>query len=277
MNIFYKHIILLGISLSCVALSAQSTIEREVVAAAGQSSSNNSMLLEWTLGECVIDQGSNNRLILTQGFHQPLYETLIKLHSISGFIWADNTSFSNGIVHLYQLNKDDIYINIDNVNIRNDGSFNFSSLSDGSYKVGVLPLDEQYIETFYPQVDTISKAFSFNINSPVGSIDINLLEQPEKPTNPDTPIPIEYLIDSYPNPATNQITVQRTSEDQTQELVIELYNLYGHRLITDVLIENEAQSEKAEITIDISSLPKGVYILKTTEAYYERSRLIIKQ
>jgi hypothetical protein len=52
-----------------VALHAQE-IEREVVATSGDQFSGAGLLMEWTLGEVMIDSGANDLVVLTQGFQQ---------------------------------------------------------------------------------------------------------------------------------------------------------------------------------------------------------------
>ncbi|MEM1358204.1 MAG: T9SS type A sorting domain-containing protein [Bacteroidota bacterium] len=59
----------LALVLSTCALSAQS-LTPEVVASAGETFSNGSLTLEWTLGEIMTETYTGD-IILTQGFHQP--------------------------------------------------------------------------------------------------------------------------------------------------------------------------------------------------------------
>jgi len=46
------------------------TVERSVISSAGDHSTNSWVIVEWTLGETVIETVSNDDVILTQGFHQ---------------------------------------------------------------------------------------------------------------------------------------------------------------------------------------------------------------
>lgn len=52
-----------------------------IVAAAGSSYEAGAIALDWTLGEVIIQTLENPSVIVTQGFHQPLY-TLVVVHAI---------------------------------------------------------------------------------------------------------------------------------------------------------------------------------------------------
>ncbi len=45
-----------------------------VIAAAGDVSKSSNLVLEWTLGEAVVETASSSAALYTQGFHQPLLE-----------------------------------------------------------------------------------------------------------------------------------------------------------------------------------------------------------
>ncbi len=51
------------------ALKAQD-IEREVLATAGETTTKDSLVLEWTLGEVIVGDLATDTLLLSQGFHQ---------------------------------------------------------------------------------------------------------------------------------------------------------------------------------------------------------------
>ena len=57
----------------CLFLLFQSqaqSIDREVLAIAGNSNQNNNISMSWTLGELAISQYENNTIEVTEGFHQ---------------------------------------------------------------------------------------------------------------------------------------------------------------------------------------------------------------
>lgn len=58
------------LAFASTTLDAQS-LTPEVVATAGETFSNGSLTLEWTLGEIMTESYVGNSLVLTQGFHQP--------------------------------------------------------------------------------------------------------------------------------------------------------------------------------------------------------------
>ena len=49
-------------------------ISQEVIATQGNSSSNSSAILDYTIGEVVIITGTDGKNDVTQGFHQPVFE-----------------------------------------------------------------------------------------------------------------------------------------------------------------------------------------------------------
>ena len=58
----------------CFLLAAfANSMAQQVIAAAGETFSNENMSISWTLGEVVIDTYVGDNMIVTQGFHQPGY------------------------------------------------------------------------------------------------------------------------------------------------------------------------------------------------------------
>ena len=57
------------LAIASCTLSAQS-VTPEVVASAGETFSNSSLTLEWTLGE-IVTETFVGTIVLTQGFHSP--------------------------------------------------------------------------------------------------------------------------------------------------------------------------------------------------------------
>jgi hypothetical protein len=62
------------------------TYAQELISTAGDVFSGNSLQIEWSLGETVIDSYTDTDVILTQGFHQPeiihedIPDTLVKIY-----------------------------------------------------------------------------------------------------------------------------------------------------------------------------------------------------
>lgn len=73
----------------------------------------------------------------------------------------------------------------------------------------------------------------------------------------------------YPNPTKGQLTVEVTGEGTCQ---FDIYNISGQQVLT-------TQSSSSRVSLDISSQPNGLYILRITtgEGGYSTSWKIIKK
>jgi hypothetical protein len=68
-----KLIQLTTILIFCCFLLQGQTIQNEVISSVGESSTTSSTSVSWTIGEPIIETGSNTTNILTQGFHQSYF------------------------------------------------------------------------------------------------------------------------------------------------------------------------------------------------------------
>jgi hypothetical protein len=68
-----KLIQLTTILIFCCFLLQGQTIQNEVISSVGESSTTSSTNVSWTIGEPIIETGSNTTNILTQGFHQSYF------------------------------------------------------------------------------------------------------------------------------------------------------------------------------------------------------------
>ena len=75
------------------------------------------------------------------------------------------------------------------------------------------------------------------------------------------------LLKIYPNPGKTQITIEGRKSELAE---VKLYNLFGQDVSASVRVTGRSN---ATLTMDISNLPNGVYILKTKN----NTRKIIKQ
>ena len=71
------------------------------------------------------------------------------------------------------------------------------------------------------------------------------------------PVPISV----YPNPATNRIQIS-TNHNNINE--IHIFNMLGQEFTAVVSI---SQSGASQFSMDISSLPVGVYIVRTNDSF----------
>lgn len=73
-----KQTILAVLVLGVAALaSAQATAKWEVLASQGGTNRNETVQLEWTLGEAAVAAIDNGAVLLTEGFHQPDFQIAI--------------------------------------------------------------------------------------------------------------------------------------------------------------------------------------------------------
>ena len=68
-----KLIQLTTILIFCCFLLQGQTIQNEVISSVGESSTTSNKSVSWTIGEPIIETGSNTTNILTQGFHQSYF------------------------------------------------------------------------------------------------------------------------------------------------------------------------------------------------------------
>lgn len=66
-----KHLFLFALLISAISTSRAQQISNELIGSAGQTSTNNSIQLDWSVGEVVVAAGQNKEVHLNQGFHQP--------------------------------------------------------------------------------------------------------------------------------------------------------------------------------------------------------------
>jgi len=76
-----------GLSLSCFSQEVQSS----VIAPAGETSSTSNLVLDWTIGEPVIETAKSSSSFLTQGFHQPFLKVQ-KVIPPGGPAWVKNAA-----------------------------------------------------------------------------------------------------------------------------------------------------------------------------------------
>jgi len=109
-------LLLLAFLLFFINLNAQQ-ISNELLSNSGQSSKNEVMQLDWSLGQIASSTVVQNDLMLTQGFHQPYKITIIKEENTTSplsdmiRIWPNPTQ-SNLVVDLKNLTDKNIYVSV---------------------------------------------------------------------------------------------------------------------------------------------------------------------
>jgi hypothetical protein len=158
MKIFLFLFLCFSILPSCFAQDK----ELNVVAAAGSSYEVGDLVLDWTLGEVIIQTLENPSIIVTQGFHQPLY-SLVAVHAIpeeKGLISVLPNPFSDafeikmkfknsekGTVQLYTMDGSLLWKKtFDGKDLLE--KYNATGLPSGSYMLSVSLSDDSFIQTY---------------------------------------------------------------------------------------------------------------------------------
>ena len=135
-----------------------------------------------------------------------------------------------------------VQFNFNNINLPDSGSNFAASFGDVRFKVALntgLAAGTQIKNTGYIYFDANPAVVTNTV--------LNTIE----PTTNIKPVIKTPAVKVYPNPATDNITVENLANGQ-----ISILNLDGQAVFTQSITNNKT-------TIDISSLPGGVYILKT--------------
>jgi hypothetical protein len=72
-----KHLLLLLLGLVCVQLCISQDLSPSVISSDGGFESTSKISLEWTIGELAIDSRYSDRMMYTEGFHQPVLKVEI--------------------------------------------------------------------------------------------------------------------------------------------------------------------------------------------------------
>jgi endonuclease/exonuclease/phosphatase family metal-dependent hydrolase len=90
-----------------------------------------------------------------------------------------------------------------------------------------------------------------------------------------TPAPINPVQFNYNNPATDQLFVALSGHRSQEALTLAITDLTGKEVLTQVLRANT--DGKAQHTLDVSALPRGLYLLQVRAGAAQNSRKLILQ
>ena len=125
-----------------------------VVSSSGASYSNGGVIMDFTLGEIVIETFSNNANILTQGFHQGIIKIVLSVSDIdiktkiypnptTNFIIIELEKNVNADILVYDINGK-IVIK-DKLNEEQKKQLDFSFLTQGNYLLHINIADKQSV------------------------------------------------------------------------------------------------------------------------------------
>jgi hypothetical protein len=187
---------------------------------------------------------------------------------ISGFLFAD-TNFQKVVYDPMANTSVFLYDSTSGLLIayrksQNDGSYTFSALENGTYKI-VPDVPGLYVKSVhYVRIDNNTIA---NVNYLVTSNGVNIL-----PDDPITSIEetSNFSFNLYPNPATDRIIVSGLGNNSFTW--ISLTDLNGRLISTS---KNKVSSEQLELSLE--GISAGVYVMKIqTNTHCEFKKLIIK-
>jgi hypothetical protein len=90
--------------------------------------------------------------------------------------------------------------------------------------------------------------------------------------NINTPDPADQGLAIYPNPSSGLVTLQ-ISSSTSKDMKLAVYNLLG----SPVLLREINQKPDRQLKLDLSDLPKGIYVLTVTGTNYSQTRKLIIQ
>ena len=149
--------------IGCVfyVLLTSNLLSQQVIATQGNSSSNSTATLDYTIGEVVIMTGTDNQNHITQGFHQPIFEiTTIDNTEIccEVNIYPNPTieQLNIQVKEIDQFSRFDIFdVNGKLLNTRlidqNNMQLSFYKYATGVYFISFISTENQLIRTFKVQ------------------------------------------------------------------------------------------------------------------------------
>ena len=149
--------------IGCVfyVLLTSNLLSQQVIATQGNSSSNSTATLDYTIGEVVIMTGTDNQNHITQGFHQPIFEiTTIDNTEIccEVNIYPNPTidQLNIQVKEIDQFSRFDIFdVNGKLLNTRlidqNNMQLSFYKYATGVYFISFISTGNQLIRTFKVQ------------------------------------------------------------------------------------------------------------------------------
>jgi len=147
-----KKLLLILFSLPMIGFGQ--ILSPSVVSSSGASYSNGGVIMDFTLGEIVIETFSNNANILTQGFHQGIIKIVLSVSDIdiktkiypnptTNFIIIELEKNVNADILVYDINGK-IVIK-DKLNDEQQKQLDFSFLNQGNYLLHINIADKQSV------------------------------------------------------------------------------------------------------------------------------------
>jgi hypothetical protein len=151
--------------------------------------------------------------------------------------------------------------NIDSVGLANVAAYNYNLTStspainkgtNAGYIYNIFPYDSFSLTPVYEYVDTAN----MEPRPIVGIIDLGAYEYGSATGISNSPVKNNFLLSSYPSPATNELTVAIINAEN-KPVLLTLFDVTGREVVSFTTL-------KRLQTINTGSLAPGIYMLKAT-------------
>jgi hypothetical protein len=243
-------------------LNAQS-LEKYVVSSAGDLYTTNNLIIEWTIGEVMIESYSVGQLEIFQGLHQPFYDLP---EPPSGNLHLTNFEVIHGLDTCFSA-PDTIFVAGDNnmVTVYNGGALN---LVAGKVIRLFYGFSVQHGGNFNAWIDTTGTFCGQKESTLLASLGSNDLTGQIDPFAPDNNGE-GLLFKAYPNPTNGSFTVELMFDCESPAIV-EIFTIMGN------LIMKTGSSGKKLIVCDLTGKQAGVYIVRVSNQERTGQKKIIK-
>ena len=135
----------------------------------------------------------------------------------------------------------------------------------GNSTTGTVAWDPEYIGTATITVSAVNECGEGPASESLEVI-VNVVGIVESPA-------MNNAADIYPNPADNVLNIKNTTGLEN-DLTVRIFNILGKKVFDGIY---NSMAPGQVMTIDISSLPDGIYILAVTgQNYFQEKKLIIR-
>jgi len=176
--------------------------------------------------------------------------------SLSGNVYAGGADVTAGMVRLFDADLDSTATQLDTYMLT-DGSFIFTEVDTGNYKVYAIPgvgFNTDYLATYFGDELYWNDAYTINLYGNVGSVDIHLISISgiNNISNADQTF---YI---YPNPVKDILNIE-FSLDNNADIEIRIQNITGQVIKTGKYTGITGQNL---IEIGTHDLPQGMYFAR---------------
>jgi PKD repeat protein len=179
--------------------------------------------------------------------------------SINGRVTEDSNP-SDGIIYLLNSENDSLAAPLKSAPIIY-GSFLFDSVVQGSYKILAESNNNSYLNTYLGNTSFWSEAYTIELKGNAGGIDIELIGASSINTKKTSNF-------KFINPVHNYL---RAFIYENESVIISITTL------NQIVLHSEKYFNQQEISIDISNLPGGIYIITAEYENHYESHILVKE